>query len=319
MKKLTLNKTWLLLTSLLSLGISSCLKDKGFDNGEYGAINSNVEGKEYVSIPLAAKAVNQLSLEVKTGVQNVGLFKVSYDYKDPAASDIAVTIAVNNTLITDVTLTPLPASTYTIPANIKILSGLRLSSDFQLSINTSTLDPNKIYAIGFTIMSVDKASVIIPSNMKNVLFTFGVKNKYDGIYTMTGTLQDLAVTTISAKSPQTVHLITTGASSAKLYNAGTATASFKEIFPIVSAGSESAYGTFMPEFIFDANNNVTSVVNTYGQPAANTRSAAVDPSGANKWDPTTKTLKVKFFMYQPSAIAGIRGYFDYTLTYVGPR
>jgi hypothetical protein len=87
----------------------------------------------------------------------------------------------------------------------------------------------------------------------------------------------------------------------------------------MNGAAESAYGAFQPVFNFDANNNVTSVVNLYGQPAGNTRSAAIDPTGVNKWDPTTKTLRVKWFMYQPSVISGIRTTFDFTFTYVGVR
>jgi hypothetical protein len=322
MMKIFFNKSYLLLIFLLSITMASCLKDKGIENGEYGTI-SQTEGKEYVSIPLAAKASNLMSLEVKTGVQNIKLFQAAYDYVNPAATNIGITMAVNNSLLTaiDPTVVPLPTATYSLPSTvITIPAGKRISdSSFSLNVNTSTLDASKRYGIAFTIASVDKAGVVIPQNMKNVVFIFGVKNKYDGIYNMTGTLVDAASASLTAKSPQVVHLITTGVNSVRVYNAGTTAASFKELFPILSGGSESAYGSFQPEFFFDANNNVIDVKNTSGQPASNTRSASLDPTGVNKWDPATKQLKVKFFMSQPSAIAGVRTSFDMTFTYTGPR
>jgi hypothetical protein len=61
-------------------------------------------------------------------------------------------------------------------------------------------------------------------------------------------------------------------------------------------------------------------VNAYGQPASNGRYAQLDPTGVNTWDPVTKTLKVKYFMFQPSVIAvGPRVSFNETFTYVGVR
>lgn len=317
--KSSLNK--ILIVVAFAFGFTSCLKDDGYEDGLYGAVRETA-GKEYVTIPLGAKSANVLTLESKAGAQTVELFPMSYDFESPASTDFTAKLKVNNTLVTayDPTVVLLPAAAYTIPtADVKFGAGQRISDKFAISLNTSLLDASKVYGIAFSIESVSKPGVQLSSNLNSVVFIFTVKNKYDGTYTMTGTLVDNANSALTAKSPQTVYLVTTGANSVKVFNAGTGVASFKELFPISSGGSESAYGSFQPQFIFDANNNVTAVVNTYGQPAGNTRSAEIDPSGINKYDPATKTLKVKWFMYQPSAIAGVRTTFDFTFAYTKAR
>ncbi|MBL7970854.1 MAG: hypothetical protein JNL03_04965 [Prolixibacteraceae bacterium] len=70
-----------------------------------------------------------------------------------------------------------------------------------------------------------------------------------------------------------------------------------------AAGGASAWGSFCPVFKFDDNGNIIEVINDYGQPASNTRSAVLDPTGVNKYDPATKSFKVSYYMVQPSVVA----------------
>jgi hypothetical protein len=304
-----------------AFSLTACLKDEGYEEGKYGAVR-NTAGQEYVTIPMAAKKAHILTLESKAGPQTIELFPLSYDYVDPAASEFTAKVRLNNALVTayDPNVVILPTTSYTVPSyDVKFQAGQRISPKFAISINTSLLDPSKVYGLGLSLESVSKPGVQLSSNLNDVLFIFTVKNRFDGEYTMTGTLVDNANSALIAKSPTTVYLITEGANTVRVFNAGTAQASFKELFPIMNGAAESAYGAFMPVFTIDANDNVTSVVNQYGQPASNTRSAEIDPTGVNKYDPATKTLRVKWLMYQPSAISGIRTRFDFTFTYVKPR
>ncbi|HEX8334661.1 MAG TPA: DUF1735 domain-containing protein [Segetibacter sp.] len=186
MKKIIFNN--LLLLVAISATFTSCLKDKGYDEGKYGAVR-NTAGQEFMSIPVAARIPNTQSLESKAGSQNIPLFVVSYDYVDPAASDITGTITLNNALVkaADTSAVLLPTSIYSIPSNtITVKAGQRVSDRFIMTINTSTLDPTKKYGIGFTLSSVSKGGVAIPSNLKDVVYIFSLKNVYDGIYTVMG-------------------------------------------------------------------------------------------------------------------------------------
>lgn len=322
MKKIILNIKRLMPAFLMALAFTSCLKDKGYDDGLYGAVR-NTEGQEFVSIPKATKAANVLAIEAKSGSQDVNLFQVSYDYVDPASSDITVSLAVNNDLVAaygDPSVIVLPANSFTIPSlSTVVAKGNRLSDMFKIVLTTDLLpDPTAVYGVGFTISSVSKAGVKIPQNLKNVLFLFTVKNKYDGRYTVTGTMVDAASASLTGYFPMTYDMITAGA---KVVDGFDPVVWDDYFIPIRSGGALSGYGGFSPSFTFDDNNNIVSVVNVYGQPSSNGRYAELDPSGENKWDPVTKTIKVKFFMFQPAAVPlpDPRVKFDWTMTYKGPR
>jgi hypothetical protein len=79
------------------------------------------------------------------------------------------------------------------------------------------------------------------------------------------------------------------------------------------------YGTFGVLVNIDpATNKITSVTNSYGQPSSSGRSAVLDPSGVNTWDPVTKNIKIKYWMDE-AGFAGHRTSFDETWVYIGAR
>lgn len=138
-----------------------------------------------------------------------------------------------------------------------------------------------------------------------------IANKYEGNYTLTGTMTDYTSSSLTGFYPDDVNLIAQSSTSVALFDND----NNKDYYHhILSGGSASSYGEFCPVFTFDANNNVISVVNKYGQPSATRgRSAELDPSGVNKWDPTTKVLKVKYWMNQ-TGVSGHKTLFDETFT-----
>jgi len=313
MKKLALNNIWLLLVTFMSMTVTSCLKDKGYEDGKYGSVK-NTEGQEWVSIPKAAKAANVIAIEAKDAAQTIELFQVAYDYVNPASSDITVKLKLNNTMVTDYDpdALALPTNAYTIPSmQVVIPAGKRLSDVLKLTLSTNQIDPTLLYGIGFSIESVTPASIKIPNNLKNVLFMFNVKNKYDGEYEVTGTMVDHGSSTLKGYCPMKYWLITSGAHTVDGFDPVV----WEDYFiPITSGTSLSGYGSFSPVFTFDNNDKIVSVTNIYGQPAGNSRYAELDPSGENMYDPATKTIKVKFFMFQPSVISsGPRVEFNWTM------
>lgn len=319
MKKITLNNMWLLLMAFMSVTVTSCLKDKGWEDGKYGSVK-NTEGEEWVSIPKASKGVNVIGIEAKNQAQAIDLFQVSYDYVNPASSDITVTLKVNNSLVhvNGQDSLALPSNSYTVPSlKVVIPAGKRLSDVLKISLSTNQIDPTKIYGIGFTIESTSSPSIKIPSNLKDVVFSFNIKNKYDGEYEVTGTMVDHGSASLTGYFPMKYWLITSGKTTVDGFDPVV----WEDYFiPIRSGSALSGYGSFSPTFTFDDNDNIVSVTNIYGQPSGNGRSAALDPSGVNKYDPSTKTIKVKFFMYQPSVVAnGPRVEFDWTMVRKGPR
>jgi hypothetical protein len=170
------------------------------------------------------------------------------------------------------------------------------------------------YALGYSIKSIDKQGYTISSNLKDGVVAIAIKNKYDGRYTVTGTMVDLTNSALTGYYPLNWELVTTSGSTNSVYDEDTHT----QTHLINSSGSLSQYGSFGLNLTFDPNTNkIINIVNSYGQPASNGRSAGLDPTGVNAWDPVTKTIKIKYFLLQPGST--VRTTFDETWKYVGPR
>ena len=297
MKKLNFKYLWLLMA--VSASFTACLKDEGYEDGTHGSVK-NTAGQEWISIPVAPRNPNTLGLESKAGVQNIKLFAVSYDYVNPAPTDISATIAVNNSLVTQPGVIVLPASTYTLPSStITVPAGERVSDQFILALNTSTLDPTKKYGIGLTLSSVSKEGVQIPSNMKDVVYIFSLKNRFDGIYSLKFRMAAAADRAPEWKGPYSypneIRLITTGPNSVVMYNTAFASG---DNHPLMTP-STSGFGSTRALFTFDADNKLVSVVNDFPNPA-NGRAFKINPDvTTSRYDPDTKTIYAAFIMTQP--------------------
>lgn len=299
MKKIVLNKAYLTLTALVAFLLSSCLKDEGFEEGRYGTINTNTEGQRFISIPLGAFTANPIGVESKAGAQPVSLFPVSFDFKEPASSDITATVQVNNDLVkaADSTAVLLPASSYTVSStNLVVKAGQRISEPLTINLNTSQLDPSKKYGIGFTLTSVSDPSINMPANLKNVVFVFTIKNKYDGVYRFKGTYSHPADRPAEwTRTPFTysydVELRTTGPNTVSFFNTA-----FGSGFLPLQTPAVSGFGGTALDIVFDENDNVISVNNP--APDARNRQFQLIPGGNSRYDEATKTLYLKMAMTQ---------------------
>lgn len=306
------------LIAFAMLSLTSCLKDKGFENGTYGL---NGIGGTFVSVPASANNPVALSLESSSGDQDLTLFTVNYEAADKAPEDIKVTLTKDDAAAASVSGTTLiPASVLTFAAgepSVTVAKGTRVSPAFKCKINTGTLDPNKSYVLAFTIKSVSKSGVGIPANLKTVIYKIALKNKWDGVYKVTGPLTDVANAALTQWDGWEAHLETTGPNTCAVrdmsYTGGI-------YHPIKSGGASSYYGTFGMNVTFDnATNKVTKVESPY-VPAANTRYAEI-AAGFNSYGEPKKFIRVRYFMYQPNTVAlpNPRVTFDETWTYVKPR
>jgi len=185
-----------------------------------------------------------------------------------------------------------------------------------ISLNPYYFTADTVYGIGLKIENVSSGN--IAGDAGKIILKLDFRNRWDGRYRVTGTFTDIAAPTLTF-TEQEVAMITTNATGIKMIPKDLGI----EGYLILSGTSLSYYGSFGPVFNFNATTNkITSVINHYGQPAANTRSAELDPSGSNQWDPATKAITVKFFQKQPSVVTTapyIRVYFSNTLLYLGPR
>jgi len=312
---------WLLL--FFALATTSCEKEEVKDAGGQTFVKILGGGEEPVVLPL----------DVNPPLEEILIADLRKDTKTETDLNTATTITITNTqafldaynTAHGTTYELLPAAAYKITAKSGVtvtgntwtinLAPGEFAREISISLDKSQMDLSLSYAFGLKITqtSVGTVSLGTGSSIVNVL----VKNKYDGEYDVTGTMTDVGVSTITGDLPMTYHLITTGERSV----IGWSTKYEDYFVDILSAGAGSVYGSFCPEFLFDANNNIIAVTNAYGQPAGNGRYAQLDPSGINKWDPATGNIDVKFFMFQPSVVPlpNPRTSFNWHMDYSGPR
>ncbi len=289
---------------------------------------ANGKGATIVRMP-AEDGFRLATIDLITTSQTFALVDVYRDVPDEERLTVATKVVITEdpSIVTayntahGTNYIALPSSAFTIdPSNPKTGNNYTLTfnaGEFykQLKIavpNATVLDPNKKYALGFKIATVDNGK--ISASEKEVVVEVGLKNKWDGVYTVTGTLTDLAVPAITGNYPMTWELRTSGSNTLNIYDKSKGT----QTHLILNGGSTSEYGSFGLNITIDpVTNKITNVINPYGQPAANGRSAALDPSGINAYDPATKTFRIKYYILQPGTT--IRTMFDETWVFSSVR
>jgi hypothetical protein len=296
-------------------------------------INEGITNQEktIIKLPQAAEEVWNIALDAIPGVLNLNVLEVRRDAISESELNKALTVKVSpNPAAIAAYNAANPGNELTLfnnytndPANpfdggswtLNFAPG-EFVKYIKINLDPTTMDFSKRNVLGFQLEEVSGAQV--SNAAKEAIVEVAVKNKYDGVYMLTGTLVDAANAGIGP-ADQEISLITTGANTVKMIPTDLGL----EGHLITSAGALSYYGSFGPVFTFDpATDKITAVTNIYGQPAGNTRSAQLDPSGDNLYDPVTKEIRVKYWMKQPSVIAtppNIRVSFDEVFEYLGPR
>jgi len=325
MKCLNIYKQVLVLC-LIVLGLSACEKpDKPTPMGDAGQtlITLLGGGEDPVVLPL----------DVNPPIEKILIADLRKNAANNADLNTATTVTITNTqacldaynTANGTSYELLPTSAYTITSDSKVtvsgntwtinLAPGEFARSISINLDKNQMDLSKQYAFGLKITNstLGIASKANGFGIVNVL----VKNKYDANYEVTGTMVDAANSALTPAFPMKYDLITTGERSVIGFSV-----KYQDYYvDILNAGSGSVYGSFDPEFLFDANDNVIAVTNAYGQPASNGRYAQLDPSGINKWDPVTKDIDVNFFMFQPSVVPlpNPRVKFSWHMKYKGQR
>jgi hypothetical protein len=307
------------LIGALFLGsLSGCLKDNSQPDF--------TQNKPVIELPIGSSAGNGAanSIAASVTVSNTPadyFIYVNYAAPNANAKDVIVTLNVDTAALSKfntvngTSYPVLPSSAYTISNKVTIPAGQR-KVKYPVKINTATLDPTKTYALPLTI--TDGGGYTISTNFATLISIISLKNKWDGVYTVTGTMTDNSVSTITGLYPQTLQLITQGPNTVAVYDP--AQSAFAH--GISSSGSTTYYGSYSPEFTIDPTTNaITGAINYYGQPASNGRSGRLDPSGANVFTmsadgSTPVSFKVKYVMVQDGTD---RTFFDETWTYTSSR
>ncbi|MFN8432307.1 MAG: DUF1735 domain-containing protein [Spirosomataceae bacterium] len=223
----------------------------------------------------------------------------------------------------------LPASIYTLASNPGVtVSGKEVTMNFgsgdfakDLTINLdgSKWDLAKKYAVAYKITDPGTGKV---SGDDYIITLISAKNRWDGIYDVTSsTMVDATnaafISTLASGETNQYALETISPTKCQVKDLGLDGYGFL----FYTGTGYSYYGSFGLIIEFDpATDKIVSVVNSYGQPAGNTRSAALDPTGINAYK--NGTINIKFNMLQPSVVKdppNIRTKWDETWKYAKAR
>lgn len=316
----------LLLSCSVMVLLNACVKDK------YTGNQTGDSGPSYVRIT-EAKVYSQFFAPFAS-IKPVTILSVRRD----AASSGALA-STNAVALTDITSTYLsvfntkngssyssmPTTLYTFSTTDATIAKTSTGYTFNFgpgdfaknlvfNIDGSQVDLSKQYAIAFTISNT--GGLTKKAGLDTIVATVAIKNKYDGVYTTSGTMVDItnatltefnnylsaASNTTGIKPPQQIELRTTSANTCDVYDNYYYGGYY---YPINSNGAASQYGNFCPSLTFDlSTDKVSAVVNHYGQPqAAVGRAGRLDPTGTvNAYE--SGKITIKFNMTQPQAWNG---------------
>jgi hypothetical protein len=319
-------KIFPILTLAFALSLTACLTDSEYDNNQVGINPSN--NKKYVEVHITS---NDNSNIVSRGYPLIG--------RDTTITQFVAIHLTGGNATSDVTVTYESLSTDTLNANYSYpvdslinINGLVMSDASVITdlnqgkvvipkgSNTGyiavKLNPNKLigntFIFGIKIKTISDKSFVI-SNLTDGIVKFGPANMYDGEYTITGKMTDMVNGGITDAYPIDGFLITQSINSDVLFDKH-----YGDYYHLItSGGSYSVYGSFSPVFTFGADNTVVSITNYYGQNSgAHLRSAVLDTNGINKFDPSTNTLYVSYWMTEAGSN---RTHFEEVYKYLGPR
>lgn len=273
------------------VAFSSCLKDKGFDNGDYGI---QVVEKKGISLPQSVGGSIDYGILSSDAPQILYAPVVAIEALSAQSSDITVQFALKPELVSaDPNLTLLPASAYSANFTTTIKAG-KLLDTLEITIpRASNLDPNLTYGLGLELVSASNGFVVA-SNMKEVLVRITVKNIYDGEYTSNGYFYHPTAPRAITNRPKT--LSTTGPNSVLVELGDLGGLDYFAIFTIDPISGDlsidPAPGTATPAL----------PLYTSGLPAQNldgtpTSYAAAWPNAAqcnNLYDAATKEFRVRY-------------------------
>jgi len=315
----------LIISALFVLaGFTSCLNDDKINDQEYGLINLNAN--KIIEMPAGASHTINLSV-LDEGVKEF-TYEVRLAAENPASEDIVVNLEVitdratlleavrtlqadkypseGDDAVPDDDILSYPVAGITLPASVTIPKGAR-SVPLIVKFDTHQFTVDTKFAL-IKIKSVNSTGYIISGNFDQLLYSCKVRHKYQGRYICTGTMTDVtnaafmhaSIPLAEGGEDYLIDLETIDGATLIIGASPTFGGSNRYLF--WAGTGYSYYGSFCPQFTFNAAGNITAVTNAYGQPASNTRSAELDPSGVNKYNEATKSFTVSYWMNQPSVV-----------------
>lgn len=257
------------------------------------------------------------AFDFSTTETEIELAELRLFVRSKPSGNVQVKFAVNPTVVADyntengTSYTSLPNGSYTLSSNDVVLSGTDRRKIIRMKLVPANLVGGQ-YAIGLSITEVNEGEV--SSHNQNIFITLSVKNKYDGLYEVTGSCVDLAGTYTGLYPNYDVGLRTADANSVDyldpIYSVGAPF--FDNAYIMLNSGTGGLAWLFSPRFVFDpATDKVVDILDNDGSVSA----GAPDPAGPNQFTvggPDDKQFEIKYTVFGRFVITE-------TWTYTGPR
>ncbi|MGB3007336.1 MAG: DUF1735 domain-containing protein [Chitinophagaceae bacterium] len=310
-----MKKTIIILSSALFL--TSCLKDKEYDNGTIG---HQVQDQKIVELALPNSSATSVTraLDYKNLESTLTFLPVRISSGSPAESDITVVLDTSGTTAYAAangyahfknTLGSIVS-----PLSLTIPKGSLESNPIMLKVNPINFDPSAKYVIAFKIKSVSDPNYQINANFGTYYIFLGAKNPYDGVYSLTFSNYHPSSNPGYTGTTVDVYMITTAGNKVKIFFPD-----FDGYYnPAVLGGALSAFGAQEPEYTIDQATNQVTVQNAY--PGATTF-YTMNPTHNNRYDPATKKIYCRWgYSYVGGNFApGTSREWTQEFTYTGPR
>jgi hypothetical protein len=309
---------------LLLIILAGCKKPTPFFD-EINTGSNDANRKAVVKFVGGENDINVFALDVVPTLEDFVLIQITRDPNSQADVNqpLTVKLAKKSSLITDyntangTTFIELPLAAYSFTddiTNLTFAAG-ELIKSIVVHLKKDQMDLSKQYALGFTIAEVGAGGVISASK-NNVLYSIGLKNQYDGVYSLTWTNYHPSSNPGYTGGTTVIQMHTSGATSCKMYwpDAGAYCA------PAVLGGNLTYFGLQEPNYTVAPTTNAVTVQNV----AAGAVTFYSMATGFNsRYDPATKTFYVKWGYgsggpYPPFTAATTREWTQ-TFTYTGPR
>ena len=297
--------------------------------------NESIGGAGTTFVRMAPADYNMLAFDAKAVPQSGILFEIRKDVVNSTDLNGATTVTVlydtDGSLLSSyntangTSFIPLPTSLGTVsPAIAGGTITLNFAAgDFAQPVtinvpNAGAFDFSKHYALAFKVGTVSGVGKLSAEFDKTIVCEVLAKNKWDGVYTVSGTFVDYVYdaggTAYTSDYPVTIELRTIGATTCARYDADYGTNLY-----IFSSGS--GFGNWTPAFVFDASDNVVNAINTTTDPLPRGRSVYLytGPGSINKYNSTNKSLDITFGMKQLSVSPQLRSLMTEHYVYKGPR
>ena len=312
MKNMFKFRNLMAVTLALSIAAGGCLKDKNVeDNKAQFTIDNSNKIAELLGPSASSSPVTQnLEFSDKDTTFNAVVVNLAAD--QPLKSDLQVILKLDTALVNtynaahNTSLVIPPAAAYKIPSLVVTIPAGKREGYLKITTKPSVV-ANQNYAFGFTIASVSDAGVKISGNFNSQIISIGVKNKYDGVYSLRfktvgwsayGISDNLPATWPSNGDGTSISMITSGSNSIKLFDDYAFGAYIQVAFTTGNA-AVTGFGATQPKFLFDvATNKITSVVND-AVPDSRNRAFRINTAiNDNRYDAATKTIYAAYIMSQ---------------------